>query len=154
MNNSFNERGGAWVIGQSILMLAVFTLAVAFPGRWHHLAVMVAGVLFLFIGGGIGLAGVMALETNRTPFPAPLKGSRLVQDGIYRLIRHPLYASVMLTSLGWALLWQSGRALLAVLALVVFFHAKVRHEERRLREVFPDYAAYEKRVKRFLPWVY
>jgi protein-S-isoprenylcysteine O-methyltransferase Ste14 len=75
----------------------------------------------------------------------------LVQRGIYARVRHPLYTSVMLASLGWALIWQSGSSLLAALALVPFFHAKARREERWLCETFPDYADYASRVPRFIP---
>jgi protein-S-isoprenylcysteine O-methyltransferase Ste14 len=57
----------------------------------------------------------------------------------------------MLASFGWALIWQSGSSLLAALALVPFFHAKARREERWLREMFPGYTDYARRVPRFVP---
>ena len=34
MNESFSARGGLWVIGQSILMLAVLALGVAYRAQW------------------------------------------------------------------------------------------------------------------------
>jgi protein-S-isoprenylcysteine O-methyltransferase Ste14 len=154
MTNSFFARGGWWVLGQSILMLAVIALALAFHGDWTRLDVVLSGCALFVLGAVFGIAGVVSLKSNRTPFPKPSEGSRLVQSGIYALVRHPLYTSVILASLGWSLVWQSRPALLAAVALVPFFHAKARCEERWLREKFPDYAGYEKRVKRFLPWVY
>ena len=57
----------------------------------------------------------------------------------------------MLASLGWALIWQSWQAFIASQVLIPFFHAKARREERWLREQFPDYADYERRVPRFIP---
>jgi protein-S-isoprenylcysteine O-methyltransferase Ste14 len=33
-----------------------------------------------------------------------------------------------------------------------FFHAKARREEHWLRWQFPEYADYEQRVRRFIPW--
>ena len=77
-----------------------------------------------------------------------------MRHGIYSVMRHPLYTSVMLASLGWALLWQSGPALVAALLLAPFFDAKARREERWLAERFPDYGDYQRRVARFLPWIY
>jgi len=97
---------------------------------------------------------MVALEGSRTAFPRPLPNAQLVQRGIYRHLRHPLYASVMLASLGWALLWQSGPSLLAALIAIPFFDAKARREERWLVEAFPEYAGYQQRVRRFIPWVY
>lgn len=45
-------------------------------------------------------------------------------------------------------------ALLVAAMLIPFFHAKARREERWLREKFPEYAEYERRVRRFIPWIY
>jgi protein-S-isoprenylcysteine O-methyltransferase Ste14 len=147
----FLERGGLWVLGQSVLMLGVIGLAVRYPGDWTQFVLMIAGLLLFALGGIIGIAGVLALKTNRTPFPKPCENSKLVQGGIYARMRHPLYTSVILASVGWAGLWQSWPAGLAALALIPFFSAKARREERWLREKFPDYGDYERRVPRFLP---
>ena len=57
-------------------------------------------------------------------------------------------------AIGWALVWQSWPALLVAAALIPFFAAKARREERWLREKFPEYAAYEQRVRRFIPGIY
>ena len=154
MTAPFFARGGGWVLGQSVLVLAVIVLAAAFHDHGHRLAVIIPGLVLLAVGGVFGIAGAIALKTNLTPFPKPRPESRLIQSGIYSRVRHPLYTSVILASLGWALLWQSWPALLAAFALGPFFNAKARREERWLREMFPDYASYEKRVKRFLPWIY
>ena len=154
MSNSFLERGGLWVLGQSVLMIAVAALGLVFhrqrpPGATHRL-----GQALLVLGAVMGIAGVLLLGRNRTPFPKPRDDSRLVQTGIYGLVRHPLYASLIFVSFGWGLIQQSWPALAAALALAVFFNAKALREERWLREKFPEYAEYEKRVRRFVPWIY
>jgi protein-S-isoprenylcysteine O-methyltransferase Ste14 len=149
--SGFLSRGGAWVVVQAFLMTAVIALGVRFHGDWTRLAVIAAGAGLFVVGGYFGIAGVVVLGRNRTPFPQPREGSELVQRGIYAQVRHPLYTSVMLASLGWALIWQSWPALIAVLVLIPFFHAKARREERWLRKQFPGYADYERRVPRFIP---
>jgi protein-S-isoprenylcysteine O-methyltransferase Ste14 len=78
----------------------------------------------------------------------------MVQSGIYSWMRHPLYTSVICGTLGWSLIWQSWPALAASLVLALLLDAKARHEERWLRQQFPEYAKYEKRVRRFIPGVY
>jgi len=40
------------------------------------------------------------------------------------------------------------------LLLMPLLDAKSRKEERWLRQQFPDYEAYQKRTRRFLPWIY
>jgi protein-S-isoprenylcysteine O-methyltransferase Ste14 len=149
--NGFLERGGAWVLIQFVLMAAVVLLAVVFHGDWTRGLVIAVGLVLFVAGGGFGIAGVAVLGRNRTPFPKPRAHSEFVQRGVYAWVRHPLYTSVMLASLGWALIWQSGPAFLVALALVLFFHAKARREERWLGEMFPGYKDYAQRVPRFLP---
>ncbi len=147
----FAARGGWWVVAQSGLMLAAIGLAVLFPGDWTRPPLMTAGAVLFVVGAYFGIAGVLVLGRNRTPFPEPRANSELIQHGIYARVRHPLYTSVMLASLGWALLWQSGAAFLAALTLLPFFHAKARREERSLTQTFSHYADYARRVPRFLP---
>jgi protein-S-isoprenylcysteine O-methyltransferase Ste14 len=149
--NGFLERGGSWVLVQFALMTAVIVLALVFQGDWTLWPVIVVGLVLLTVGGWFGIAGVKELGRNRTPFPQPRDGSELVQRGVYKRLRHPLYTSVMLVSVGWAMIWQSWPAFIPALILIPFFHAKARREERWLREKFPSYADYEKRVPRFLP---
>ena len=105
----------------------------------------------MIVGAGIAIAGALALGRNLTPFPKPLEHAQLVRHGIYAVIRHPLYTSVISLAIGWALVWQSWPALLAAAVLVPFFHAKARREERWLRKKFPEHADYERRLHRFIP---
>lgn len=148
---NFAARGGVWVIAQSLLMLAVIGLGVLFPGDGTRIPVIVVGAALFIAGGYFGIAGVLVLGKNRTPYPQPHADSALVQHGIYARVRHPLYTSVMLVSLGWALLWQSLASLVVAVTLVPFFYAKARREERALRAKFPAYADYERRTPPFLP---
>lgn len=154
MRDSFLRRGGLWVVGQSVLMLAVVLLGPCFQGDRTRAALVFAGFGLLALAGVVGIAGVVVLGRARTPFPKPAAESRLITHGIYSLIRHPLYASVMLASLGWVLIWQSWPAGLAAVLLVVLLEVKVRHEERCLRQKFPEYVDYARRVRRFIPGVY
>lgn len=152
--NGFLERGGGWVVAQSVLMTTVILLAVVFHGDWTRTWLMVLGGGLFVLGGVFGIAGVAVLGRNRTPFPKPRAHSDFVQHGIYARVRHPLYSSVMLASPGWALIWQSWPALVVALALIPFFVAKTRREEHWLRVRFPDYVDYEKRVPPFLPRIW
>jgi protein-S-isoprenylcysteine O-methyltransferase Ste14 len=154
MSSKFIQRGGLWVAGQSGLLFAVVIFGMVFHGDGKNLLIMAGGAGFFVVALGCGLAGAVALGRNLTPFPKPSTHTHLVQGGIYGLMRHPLYTAVFCASAGWALVWQSWPALLATLALVLFFDAKARREERWLRQQFPEYASYEQRVRRFIPWIY
>ncbi|MCI0537486.1 MAG: isoprenylcysteine carboxylmethyltransferase family protein, partial [Verrucomicrobiales bacterium] len=154
VSKEFFHRGGLWVLGQSVLLLAVAALGFIGRGEPKHILFLLGGLVFLAAGAFSGIAGVATLGRSLTPFPKPNADAKLVQHGIYRLIRHPLYTSVFCASVGWSLIWQSWPALAVSLLLALFFDAKARHEERWLRQQFPDYARYEQRVRRFIPWIY
>lgn len=147
----FFNRGGVWVAVQFVLMAVVLVFGVVFRGDVAGMAMPIMGTVLFIAGGWIGIAGVLALGSNRTPYPRPLEGSNLVQDGIYGWVRHPLYTSVILISAGWGMIWESGPSLVTALVLIPFFHFKAKHEERWLLTRFPAYADYIKRVPGFIP---
>jgi protein-S-isoprenylcysteine O-methyltransferase Ste14 len=154
MTNRFVQRGGWWVVGQFLLLFAIAILAVAGRATARPLPIFICGLVLLVAAAVCGISGVLALGRNLTPFPKPSATTRFVQHGVYGLIRHPLYTSIFCAALGWSFVWQSRLAGVVTLVLGVFFDAKARHEERWLRQQFPDYASYEKRVWRFIPWIY
>ena len=150
----FYERGGRWVLVQSVLMPLVLALGPLSPGVDRTSWMREAALVLLGLGAGIGLGGARVLGRNRTIFPRPNAGSHLIQHGVYALVRHPLYSSVTLLSLAWAGWWASWPTLLASLIQAVFLDLKSRHEEQWLRQQFPGYAEYARRVRRLIPWLY
>ena len=82
------------------------------------------------------------------------QGHTLVRGGPYALVRHPIYAGLIIGALGWALLTNSLAALALAVVLLVFFDIKARREERQLAARFPGYAAYQRRVRKFFPFLY
>jgi len=148
------DRGGGWVLAQSALMVALLASGPLGSGQWPGAALLSAGGLFFLAGAAIGLAGVLTLGRDLTAFPKPRAGAVLVQRGIYARVRHPLYTSVLLLALGWSLLWCSPPALAIAALLALLLDRKARREEVWLRERFPEYAGYAKRVRRFVPFLY
>lgn len=154
MGDGFVQRGGLWVLAQGALLLAVAGLGIACRNQSKHLILVLGGLLFLTASACSGIAGAVALGRNLTPFPKPTPKARFVDSGIYGLLRHPLYLSVLCGAVGWSLIRQSWPALAVSIVLAVFFDAKARREETWLRQQFPEYANYQRRVRRFLLWIY
>ena len=79
----------------------------------------------------------------------------LVQSGVYRLIRHPMYSSFFLSALAQLFLfpnWLAGAS--GLLGVGILYAFRVRQEERMMRESFGDeYLGYSARTKRLIPWV-
>jgi protein-S-isoprenylcysteine O-methyltransferase Ste14 len=154
MANAFAERGGWWVVAQAVLMLGVVILGGTHGSQWHSRPLFILGGVMFALGALLGTWGMKALGANRTAYPKPVDAGVLIDSGPYGLVRHPLYASVILLSLGWGLLLSSPASLAVSVVLTCFFHAKAAREERWLRARYPGYEAYARRVKRLIPWVW
>jgi protein-S-isoprenylcysteine O-methyltransferase Ste14 len=80
----------------------------------------------------------------------------LVTDGVYRLIRHPMYASFLLWSLGQLLLlpnWVAGSA--GLLGFSILYFPRIDREEKLMLKTFgDDYHEYILRTKRLVPYVH
>lgn len=142
------------MLAQGALLSAIAFLAARSRGRGRNPIAVSAGAALLGVGAGIIVIGTAALGRNLTPFPKPADDAVLVREGVFSLMRHPLYTGVMMISVGWALAWQSAPALVVALGSVPFFDAKARREEQWLREKFPEYRDYQRSVKRFMPGLY
>ena len=125
---------------------------------WHRshpgFQLALCGAVLITVAVVCGVFGAAALGRNLTPLPLPSSRARLVRNGIYGLMRHPLYTAVMAGAFGWGLLWGSWPALVAAGLLSPLLDAKARMEERWLRQRFTEYETYARRVRRFLPGIY
>ncbi len=152
--SSFVEKGGLWVLAQNFLTLVVLALGPMLGNRTWPRGWLALGAILFAIGAVFGVTGVRALGRSRTPYPKPIHDAPLVQGGVYRIVRHPLYSSLIFLSVGWSLFWSSWITLWVSLGLAVVLDAKSRREERWLQEKFTDYQSYRQRVTRFIPLIY
>jgi protein-S-isoprenylcysteine O-methyltransferase Ste14 len=102
--------------------------------------------------------GAWALTSMRLRWlrigPQVARDARLVTRGPYRFIRHPMYAAVLLIALALLISkFNMARALAFALLLGVLL-VKLNYEETLLARHFSEYAAYRKRTKRLIPFVY
>jgi protein-S-isoprenylcysteine O-methyltransferase Ste14 len=97
--------------------------------------------------------GVWGLVTLRHSFSIIPEARRVVRDGPYRFVRHPLYAAEIAVAVSLALqgelhAWSS----LVLLAFVAIQSGRSVFEERLLRATFPDYDEYARVTPRLVPF--
>ncbi len=142
----------------SLLVAAQFGLIVLLVVTTRPLGTPLANALVFVLVVLATFVGIGALAANRpgnfNVRPELKPGARLVTDGIYRWVRHPMYLAVLL-AMAAALaadprLWRFGgwAALLTVLL------TKAAREEALLLQHFADYDAYRRRTARLVPGVY
>lgn len=89
-----------------------------------------------------------------TPAIQQQAGQRVIDTGVYGVVRHPLYAGNLAFFAGSALWLGSLAALLGVSVILVATLARVVIEERYLRDALPGYRQYAGRVRaRLIPFV-
>jgi protein-S-isoprenylcysteine O-methyltransferase Ste14 len=154
-----NARGEWYVIIQFIIfgLIALgprnLPSGDGWPSPWATIGIFL-GLLFGFLGGLLGLAGVVSLGRNLTAVPYPKDDASHVQSGAYNFVRHPIYSGILLAGIGFAFVTNGTLTFLYVLILFIFFDIKSRREERWLTEKFPTYTTYQKKVKKLIPFVY
>jgi protein-S-isoprenylcysteine O-methyltransferase Ste14 len=113
-----------------------------------------AGGALLAMGAGLGLrtwaiatlGGWFTLQVDVKP------SQRLVQEGPYRLMRHPSYAGALLAFAASAVLLHAWVAMiLGSVALYWAFRRRIAYEERVLAAELPGYAAYMARTGALVP---
>lgn len=91
-------------------------------------------------------------DNNRLGFE---KTTRLVTEGPYRFIRHPLYVSLL--SLAWGIFLKQLTilsALLVALASLALYITAVLEESENLRIFGKEYLVYMHKTKRFIPFLF
>jgi len=145
---------GEWYV---VIQFALCGLVIVGPRIWTFdqtaLGSIVSAALLLS-GGLMIVTGALRLGANFTAVPYPKDQAALIETGPFQFVRHPMYSGAIFMALGWALLVHSWLTLGYVMVLFVFFDIKTRREEQWLKAKFSDYAAYQKRVQKLIPFVY
>jgi protein-S-isoprenylcysteine O-methyltransferase Ste14 len=77
----------------------------------------------------------------------------LVTTGPYRRLRHPIYAAVLYFVWSTALDHHSWQAIAAALVVTTGAAVRMLAEETLLSQQYPDYAAYQSRTARVIPFL-
>jgi protein-S-isoprenylcysteine O-methyltransferase Ste14 len=106
------------------------------------------------LAGGGTLAEILILCWLGRSFSLLPEARRLVTNGPYRRIRHPLYLAGLVGSLGVMLQYRQPWALLIVLAALALQILRMNYEEQVLSRAFPEYETYATRSWRLIPGVF
>ena len=111
--------------------------------------------LAIFIVGAI--VGLWALTHNQLGNfniqPKLREGSKLITTGIYALVRHPMYTSVIVMMLGFLVSTVSKIEIFLWLILIIVLLLKAKKEESLWLEHDEAYESYKKSTKLFIPYI-
>lgn len=114
----------------------------------------VLGLVMAALGVAVSGAGIFAFRQARTTV-SPIKlsaATALVDTGIYRWTRNPMYLGMAMLLLGWVIILGNPAGLLAIAAFMVYIQVfQIQPEERALSALFGDaYLSYCGRVRRWI----
>lgn len=108
----------------------------------------------LAIGGCFSLSGVYCFRRAKTTINPhkPHKASSLVDNGVYRISRNPMYVGLLFLLLAMASFLDNAYALLVVGVYIIYMNAfQIGPEERALEAIFDeDFRQYKSRVRRWI----
>jgi protein-S-isoprenylcysteine O-methyltransferase Ste14 len=123
---------------------------------WILVVLEIAG-LMLYVTGFLLMAwALITLGRNyQLGGSAPRSEDKLVMDGPYRLVRHPMYTAALSISLGLACLIQSGAFFCVFCIYLVLILLLIPMEEKRLRKAYGEqYDVYQQKARKLIPFIY
>ncbi len=145
------------VIALSALMFAAMFLSAGLCRRFGMLlpapvSVVSAGI---FLAGYVLYAEVLRENTYLSRTVEVMEGQKVIDTGLYGIVRHPMYLCTLLLFLSMPLVLGSFPAFLISLLYLPIIVKRIRNEEAVLEQGLAGYAEYKQRVKyRIIPYVW
>lgn len=152
------DKGSWWLVTFSSLFMSILTLSILHfkwtPDLPNFLFPI--GVILMSLGILLRLWAVVSLGKFFTMKVMIFSNHHIIEEGPYRLVRHPSYLGAFLTCLGLGL--ASGYMIVLLsffLLLILALGYRIHVEEKALREKFgEEWTDYSERTYRILPWIF
>ena len=140
-----------------IMFLAAF-ISAGLSFRFHFLmlpwAVSIIGAI-LFLAAYALYAEVLRENTFLSRTIEVQEDQKVIDTGLYGIVRHPMYLATVLLFLSMPLILGSVISFVIMLVYIPIIVKRIRNEEEVLTEGLPGYADYKEKVKyRLLPFIW
>lgn len=140
-----------------LMFLCGFIVAgLNFRFSWHKLpdAVVIAATVLFLISYAL-YAEVMRENTYLSRTIEVQENQKVVDTGLYGIVRHPMYSVTLLLFLTMPLVLGSAYALLIFLIYPFIIATRIKHEEEFLEKELDGYKEYKQKVKyRLIPFIW
>lgn len=158
LNSKEKEGAQKGVVILSLIMFMAGFILSALDFRYSWLVIpewiqYVSGALFLF---GYGLyAEVMRENAYLSRTVEIQENQKVIDTGLYGIVRHPMYTSTLLMFLTIPLILGSVIGFAVFLLYPFIICGRIKNEEKILSEGLEGYDEYKKKVKyRIIPFIY
>ncbi len=113
------------------------------------------GLMLAVAGMAVRFLGLLELGRQFSVYITLQEDHKLVQSGIYGVLRHPLYLGAIFAMVGIALVFRSWLIIPGSVLVTAFVLVRIAREEKLLAEHFKEkFAAYRRRTWRLVPYIY
>lgn len=140
-----------------LMFLAGFVIA-GFGVRFHWYVLptgVVIGAAVVFLIAYILYAEVLRENTYLSRTIEVQKKQKVIDTGLYGIVRHPMYSVTLLLFLSMPIVLGSVYSFLLFLVYPFIIAKRIKHEEKFLEEELDGYREYEQKVKfRLIPFIW
>lgn len=113
---------------------------------------LITGTMVIIIGCVVNILGRITLGNNWGNQIRIYHNHSLVYRGVYKIVRHPLYASLIWMFYGAALVYFNVGAFIAnTFIFIPFMYYRAKQEEKMLEKTFKEYNEYRSNTGMFFP---
>ena len=145
------------ILFSGIMFLAAFLSAgLSFRYSWLMLPVPVTIIAaIVFLAAYALYAEVLRENTYLSRTVEVQEDQKVIDTGLYGIVRHPMYMVTVLLFLAMPLVLGSVISFVIMLCYIPIISKRIRNEEQVLREGLPGYGKYMEKVKyRLLPFIW
>lgn len=152
------QRDQNLVVKLSGLMFIAGFLVAGFGYRygWYSVPLGISiGAAAVFLLGYVMYAEVLRENAYLSRTIKVQEGQKVIDTGLYGIVRHPMYSATLLLFLAMPLVLGSLWSLLIFLVYPLLIAVRIKGEEKLLEEELEGYRAYKKKVKyRLIPFIW
>jgi protein-S-isoprenylcysteine O-methyltransferase Ste14 len=145
------------ILGSGIMFLSGFIVAgLNYRYQWlilPNLVIIIASIIFII--SYILYAEVLRENTYLSRTIKVQENQKVVDSGLYGIVRHPMYAITILLFLSMPLILGSIYSLIIFLIYPILIALRIKNEEEVLEKELNGYTEYKKKVKyRIIPFIW
>ncbi len=156
MKEREKEQQGVVALSGLLLVASLVIAGLDYRFGWSHISSTIVTIAAVVLLVGYGLyAEVLRENAYLSRVVEVQEGQRVIDTGLYGIVRHPMYFAVSLLYLSIPIVLGSWWALLLMPPCIFLLVLRIRNEEQVLHQGLSGYTDYTKRVRyRMIPFVW
>lgn len=156
MKEREKEQQGVVALSGLLLVASLVIAGLDYRFGWSHISSTIVTIAAVVLLVGYGLyAEVLRENAYLSRVVEVQEGQRVIDTGLYGVVRHPMYFAVSLLYLSIPIVLGSWWSLLLMSPCIFLLVLRIRNEEQVLHQGLSGYTDYTKRVRyRMIPFVW